>query len=247
MRMELAKSTSKLLPKIYRPYQSLRLRSRDRIKVLISHYDFVFKYGLGPLVLEAARSPAFIGSFEGKSGAVYEIRLSAASTLEREGELILQLYSDQRPLFSIAFTFYNDNGSWCVSVGCLQGPRGGDAQDRVRNATRDMFGLRPKALVVRLVREIGRTFGCKDLILVGNENRVLVRHIRKGTLLADYDGFWREIGALHRMDGDYQLSCQYIRLSDPLDMPSHKRSEARKRIALTDRAITAMLLGFNRT
>lgn len=246
MRIELAQATANLLPKIYRPYQSLRLRSHDRINVLISHYDFVFKHGLESIVLRATRSPVLLGSFVGKSDAVYEVRLSAASTLEREGELILQLYSDQRPLFSTAFTFYNNNGSWCASVGCLQGPRGDDAQERVRNATRDMFGLRPKALVVRLVREIGRTFGCKDLILVGNENRVLVRHIRKGTLLADYDGFWREIGAMRRMDGDYQLSCQHIRLSDPLDMPSHKRSEARKRIALTNRAIEAMFLGFNR-
>jgi len=246
MRVELAKAMPKLLPKIYRPYQSLRLRSRDRIDVLISHYDFICLHGLEPLILSATRSPALLGSFTGKSGAVYELRLSAASPLEREGELILQLYCDQRPLFSIAFTFYNSDASWCVGIGCLQGPKGCDAQERVRNATRDMFGLRPKALMLRLAREIGRTCGCTKAILVGNENRVLVRQIRSGKLLADYDDFWREMGALRRPDGDYQIPCENIRLSNPMDVPSHKRSETRKRMLLTDRAIEAVLRGFNR-
>jgi uncharacterized protein VirK/YbjX len=246
MRVELAKAMPKLLPKIYRPYQSLRLRSRERIDVLISHYDFICLHGLEPLILTATRSPALLGSFTGKSGAAYELRLSAASQLEREGELILQLYCDQRPLFSIAFTFYNSDASWCVGIGCLQGPKGSDAQERVRNATRDMFGLRPKALMLRLAREIGRTCGCTKAILVGNENRVLVRQIRTGKLLADYDDFWREMGALRRPDGDYQIPCDNIRLSNPMDVPSHKRSETRKRMALTDRAIEAVLLGFNR-
>lgn len=246
MRVELARAMPKLLPKIYRPYQSLRLRGRDRIDVLISHYDFICRHGLEPLVLSATRSPALLGSFAGKSGAVYELRLSAASPLEREGELILQLYCDQRPLFSIAFTFYNSDLHWCVGIGCLQGPKGCDAQGRVRNATRDMFGLRPKALMLRLAQELGRTCGCKKAILVGNRNRVLVRQIRTGKLLADYDDFWREMGAMRRPDGDYQISCENIRLSNPMDVPSHKRSETRKRISLTDRAIEAVLLGFNR-
>lgn len=246
MRVALATATPKLLQKIYRPYQSLRLRSQDRLDVLISHYNFVCQHGLEPLILSATQSPVLLGSFAGKSGSAYEVRLSAASTLEREGELILQLYCDQQHLFSIAFTFYRSDLIWCVGIGCLQGPSGGDAQERVRHATRDMFGLRPKALMLRLVRELGRTCGCKNAILVGNKNRVLVRQIRTGKLLADYDDFWQEAGAMRRPDGDYQLSCEKIRLSNPMDVPSHKRSEARKRISLTDRAIEAVLLGFNK-
>ncbi|MEO6920253.1 MAG: DUF535 family protein [Collimonas sp.] len=245
MHAKLAQATPRLLQKIYRPYQSLRLRSQDRMNLLVSHYDFIFRQGLASLTLQAAQSPHVLGSFNGKSGAVYEIRLSAIATLDREGELALDLYSDERRLFSVAFTFNGSEGSPGIGIGCLQGPRGTDAQERVRHATRDMFGMRPKSLIVRLVREIGRAYGCKQLILVGNQNRVLFHQIRIGQVLADYDDFWQEIGAVRRPDGEYQLSCEDIPAPDLLAIPSSKRSEARKRIDLTERAVQAALNGFS--
>ncbi|WP_211453380.1 DUF535 family protein [Collimonas antrihumi] len=247
MHARLAQATPRLLQKIYRPYQSLRLRSQDRMNILVSHYDFVFRQGLGPLVLHATQAPLLLGSFSGKSGTTYELRLSAIDRLDREGELTLDLCSDQKRLFSIAFTFHGNELTPCIGIGCLQGPRGSDSQERVRNATRDMFGLRPKGLMLRLVREIGRAYGCKKLILVGNQNRVMFHQIRTGQVFADYDDFWQEIGAIRRPDGEYQLSCDAIATTNLQEIPSHKRSEARKRIDLTERAIQATLTGFSRT
>jgi len=247
MHARLARATPRLLQKIYRPYQSLRLRSQDRLNILVSHYDFIFRQGLGPLVLRATQAPVLLGSFSGKSGAVYEIQLSAIATLDREGELALDLYSDQQRLFSIAFTFYGSELIPCIGIGCLQGPRGANAQERVRNATRDMFGLRPKSLMLRLVREIGYAYGCRKLILVGNQNRVMFHQIRTGQVFADYDDFWQEIGAVQRPDGEYQISCDAIDAPNLQEIPSHKRSEARKRIELTERACRAALTGFSST
>jgi uncharacterized protein len=110
-----------------------------------------------------------------------------------------------------------------------------------------MFGMRPKGLMVRLVREIGRAYGCKQLILVGNQNRVMFHQVRTGQVFADYDDFWQEIGAVRRPDGEYQLACDDIPVPNLLEIPSHKRSEARKRIDLTDRAVQAALCGFSGT
>ncbi|SFA93499.1 hypothetical protein SAMN04515620_108142 [Collimonas sp. OK607] len=247
MHARLAQATPRLLQKIYRPYQSLRLRSQDRLNILVSHYDFIFRQGLGPLILHATQAPLLLGSFSGKSGTTYELRLSAIERLDREGELTLDLCNDQKLLFSVAFTFYGSELVPCVGIGCLQGPRGSDSQERVRSATRDMFGLRPKSLMLRLVREIGRVYGCKKLILVGNQNRVMFHQIRTGKVLADYDDFWQEIGAIRRPDGEYQLACDAIAAPDLQEIPSHKRSEARKRIELTERAIQAALTGFSST
>ena len=246
-RVQLVKATPRLLQKIYRPYQSLRLSGRqDRLNLLLNHYDFVFQQGLDALVLRASTSPVSLGSFIGKSGAVYVIQLASVAGLDREGELTLMLCSDQQRLFSIAFTFHQDNLTPSIGIGCLQGPRGVDKQERVRSATRDMFGLRPKNLMVRLVREIGRAYGCKKLILVGNQNRVLFHQVRTGKVLANYDDFWQEIGATARPDGDYQICCDQIPLPDLASIPSHKRAEARRRIELTECAIHATLNGFSR-
>ncbi|WP_161539869.1 DUF535 family protein [Glaciimonas sp. PCH181] len=234
---KLASATPKLLQKIYRPYQSNRLRSLDRLSMLISHYNFVLAHGLAPLVLRAAESPLILGCINGKSGTVYSIELSSIATLDREGELALNLFVDQQRLFSVAFTFYGDNLQPCVGIGCLQGPRGSDAQDRVRFATRDMFGMRPKSLMVRLVREIGKAYGCQHLILVSNRNRVMQQQMRTGQIFANYDEFWRELGAMSRTDGDFQLSCSDIPDINLEQLASSKRSEARKRIALIQSAV----------
>jgi len=236
---KLASATPRLLQKIYRPYQSTRLRSEDRLNMLISHYNFVLKHGLGPLVLSAAESAVTLSRINGKSGAVYDIQLSSIATLDREGELALNLYCDQQHLFSVAFTFYGNELQPCIGIGCLQGPRGSGSQDRVRAATRDLFGLRPKSLMVRLVREIGKAYGCKHLILVSNRNRVMQQQMRKGQVFADYDDFWQELGAVRRADGDFQLSCDDIPETNLEQVPSHKRSAARKRIALIHSTVVA--------
>ncbi|HWW04730.1 VirK/YbjX family protein [Collimonas sp.] len=246
IRVQLAKATPRLLQKIYRPYQSLRLQHRRaRLNLLMNHYDFICQQGLAPLVLRASTSPVSLGSFTGKSGTVYEIRLASVATLDREGELALMLCCDRQQLFSIAFTFHHENLMPCIGIGCLQGPRGNDAQAQVRRATRDMFGLRPKSLMVRLAREIGHAYGCKKMILVGNQNRVLCHQVRTGKVLANYDDFWQEIGATGRPDGDYQLCCDEIPRPDLANIPSHKRAEARRRIELTEYAIQATLTGFS--
>jgi uncharacterized protein VirK/YbjX len=124
-----------------------------------------------------------------KSGIVCEIRFSAIATLDREGELALELCYGQQHLFSVAFTFYSSDLVSCIGIGCLQDSRGDNTQGRVRNATRDMFGLRPKSLMVRLVRELGRAYGCKTLILMGNQNRDLFHQICTTQVFADYGKF----------------------------------------------------------
>ncbi len=236
--MQLARATPRLMQKIYRPYQSIRLSIQDRFALLTSHYNFVLQHGLGSLTLRAANNPVLLVSFNGKSDTAYEIYLSAMATLDREGELVLELCSNQQLLFSIAFTFCNKELQPCVRVGCLQGPRGDDKQERVRAATRDMFGLRPKNLVLRLVREIAQEFGCKNLILVSNGHRVM-QYTRKDKLFANYDEFWLEAGAIRRSDGDFQLACDHIPVTNLEEIPSSKRSEARKRMALVANAAAA--------
>jgi hypothetical protein len=235
--MLLARSTPCVLQKVYRPYLTNRLRCSDRVDVLVGHYAFIIKKALGPIVLRAAESPVLLGELSGKSNDVYQLHLAAVDVLESEGELILRLSKGGILLYSVAFTFITHLEVTSVMIGCLQGPRGADALDRVRKATRDLFGLRPKNLLVRLVHQIAHKFDCQDLILVSNENRVLSRQTRKGLVFADYDATWEEIGAVRGQDGDFRLSCKTMPAPDIDAIPSKKRSEAKKRFALVDHAV----------
>lgn len=228
----LATAQPGVLKKIYRPYLNARLSCKQRLAVLSSHYDFIAKRGLGGLVLRAALRPVRLAEIAGKSGSVYQLELVAMGQMEREGELVLQLLSDGIVIYSVAFTFVADGVTPLVAIGCLQGGRSYGALQQIGFATRDLFGLRPKSLMVRLVQQIGREFGCSNLLLVGNANRVMHQQIRKGRVSADYDETWRELGAVPKDDGDYLLPCAELTAPDLAVIASSKRSAAKKRFAL---------------
>jgi hypothetical protein len=86
-----------------------------------------------------------------------------------------------------------------------------------------------------LVRQLGHAYGCERMLMVSNRNRVIYKAIRNGRVLADYDQLWEELGARLRPDGDWELDCALVAAPDMENIPSKKRSEARKRHELVSR------------
>ena len=230
----------RLVNKIYRSYFSTRLGCEDRLAVLQTHYDTVIGRGLAPLVAQAAQGPVELCRLEGKSGQQYRIELRAGGVLCREGELILQLAHGDDVLYSIAFSFLRHFGGIAIGVGCLQGKHGGGGLDQVRDATRELHGMRPKNLLVRLARQFGYDQGCEQMILVGNQNRVVTKSMKQGKVHADYDALWTELEAWRRPDGDFCLACEDLPEPRMAEIASKKRSEARKRHEMLAAAIEAM-------
>lgn len=229
---ELALTTPSILKKIFRPYMTKRLNCKTRLEVVRSHYALIAQQQLADLVLAAANAPVPLSQFTGKSATSYQLELLAVTTMEREGELVLQLRNQDSVLFSVAFTFFKCDGAACIAIGCLQGGRESNSLEQIRLATKDMYGLRPKTLLVRLVQQLGQQLLCKDLLLVGNKNRVVTQPLKKGKVFADYDSTWQELQAEPRPDGDFRLACVVLAEPDLSAIPSHKRSEAKKRFGL---------------
>jgi uncharacterized protein VirK/YbjX len=231
----------RLLHKIYRPYLTNRLDSRQRLEALASHYHFVLQHGLAALTAQAVQGGVELAAFMGKSDARYSVVLHAIVPMEREGELVLQLRCNNALVQSVAFSFLFDGAQASVGIGCLQGPQCGAGLELARNATRDLHGLRPKNLLVRLVHQLGFAYGCSQMLMVGNDNRPVRRQLRKGKVHADYDAFWQEMGAMRRQDGDYVLPCTPLAPPDLEQIPSKKRAEARRRHELLS-DVTGMVL-----
>lgn len=237
----IARLQPRLVHKIYRPYLSNRLDRHARLEALASHYHFVLRHGLAGLTAQAIRCGVELAAFTGKSELRYTVVLHAVVPMEREGELVLQLRCNDALVQSVAFSFLLDGADASVGIGCLQGPQCGDGLELARNATRDLHGLRPKNLLVRLVHQLGFAYGCRQMLMVGNDNRPVRKQLRKGRVHADYDAFWQEMGAARRHDGDYALPTAPLAPPDLEHIPSKKRAEARRRHdLLTD--ITGMVL-----
>ena len=233
-------SCPRLVNKIYRSYFSMRLDCQERLSMLQTHYNTIIRRPLTPLVTRAAQGPVELCRIDGKSGRKYRITLRAAGVLCREGELILQLGLGDDVLYSIAFSFLHHLDGIAIGVGCLQGRHGGGSLDQVRAATRELHGMRPKNLLVELVRQFGYDHGCEQIILVGNHNRVSTTSIKQGKVHADYDALWIELGAMRLPSGDFCLACEGLNELHIVEIPSKKRSEARKRYEMLVDAITAI-------
>jgi uncharacterized protein VirK/YbjX len=219
----------RLVNKIYRSYFSTRLGCQDRLDLLQAHYAVVIRQGLAPLVARAAHGPVELCRLQARADLDYRVELRAGGVLCREGELVLQLMHGEHLLQSIAFSFLRDGAGAAVGIGCLQGVPGGDGLERIRNATRELHGMRPKNLLVRMVRQFGHDLGCEQLVLVGNRNRVVTTSMRQGKVHADYDSLWQELQAARRPDGDFGLACEDLPAPRLEEIASKKRSEARKR------------------
>jgi uncharacterized protein len=204
---EVVHSPAAFLGKIHRPYLSARLGCGDRVDLLMNHYDTLFNRGFGSLLRQAMQKPLTAGRFSGKSGACYELQLSALEPGQQGGELALRLVSGGACIYSMTCIVTESDGKTALMVGGLTGMLTRGRESSIKQVTRDLYGCRPKDLMVTLARDLGRCFGCDKTLLIGNDNRIASseKHVCKKS--DDYDRTWRELQATRRPDGDYELPC----------------------------------------
>ena len=221
--------------KIYRPYLSRQLRCADRVNVLIEHYDFLSRAGLGDLVRSAALADVLLATLDCKSGVPAQVLLSAARDGHREGELCLKLRYQGETIFAASFVLIaSDGGQSGLMVGRLQGSACPAARELVRMATRDLFGARPGALLIALTRHIAERLGCARVVLVSNHNRIAINLWRRWRISANYDQFWLELGATQRADGNFEIAPLAVPDVDVNAVVSKKRAEARRKLSLLE-------------
>jgi len=229
---EYVRTSPKFLYKVYRPYNTRGLTPGQRLAAIRAHYEFVFRRGLGQTVARASLGPVRLAGIAGRSGLPYEIQLRTVDRFDREGEMVLQLVQGNDPLYTVVFTIAPRDGVAAISIGCIQGGRTEDAREAIRTATRELHGIRPKQLMVTLVRQLAHDYGCERVLMVSNRNRVVVKALRNGHVMADYDQLWEELGAGKRADGDYEMACAALAAPDMETIASKKRAEARRRFEM---------------
>jgi uncharacterized protein VirK/YbjX len=236
---ELTNSAPGLLSKIHKPYYSTRLGCSERVDLLMRHYEIVLGAGFSHHVRQALVRPITVASFVGKSNSAYRLELSAADSGNQAGELVLRLLSGDVCVYTISFIFTALNGKLHVNVGGLKGILATENNIGVKQITRDLYGCRPKDLMVSLAREIGGCLGCSTIILISNANKIPSAEKRACRKSSDYDQTWKEMNASISGNGDFELSCTHISSASE-NFPDTTRSMPTKRSALVDAARLAL-------
>lgn len=232
-----------LAEKIHRPYGYKSLDAGARADQLVAHYQLVLRPPCAPLLLMAMQRDAVLAEFTGKGGARYRLLLGSAQDLPKEGELMLRLECDGFSLLKTAFTFRHSNGVASLVIGCWQGNKCPTSRDRIRDATRDLWGLRPRDLLLAGMQGLAAACALKGMAGVGDAQHIY-RHWRKRRRIAQsYDALWADMGGIEGPDGLFSLPL--ARQRRPLNAyPSNKRGAAARRHALEDQVHVQLMAAF---
>ena len=207
--------------KYLRGYHSLRLGARDRLTLLTGHYAVLEDLFDGGTVAAAVSGRSIpLARLTGKDGTVYCVSVQRHMRYQFEGELTLMLTGPEAQDPLAALTFVLAPGQ--IRIAGLQGPAGEAAKQAVVAATRNLWGARPKALVLDALYAVARVVGVTDIAAVAARNHPLndINH----RMMADNDGFWSEIAQNQTRHRDYILPAR-LPVRDLADVPARKRKD----------------------
>ena len=137
-----------------------------------------------------------------------------------------------------------------LMIGSMQGPEPAvdNAQDRVRELTKEGHGLRPKSLLVQLVLQLAQSMGAAEVLAVRKRAHVFqakrYSSKQKANLQADYDELWQEFDA---RDVDANFVALQAQPRKPLEeIASKKRAMYRRRYEWLDLLVQGMTAWFAR-
>ena len=220
-----------LCSKLHRPYLTNSLENRDKVKAIIKAYEVLDKRFPEELLAKLYREGRLeLCTFRGKSDTEYKLFLNLYPAYEKEGEFILVCYNfEDKPLAKLTFGFLENS----IIIGGLQGLEKGEDTNLIKEATKNMYGVFPKRLVLEILYLL---FSEYEVIGVGREKHIYFSsHYRKkkeGKVHANYDEFWESLDGKEE-NGMWILPRKLERKSIE-EIPSKKRSLYQNRFNLLD-------------
>lgn len=169
------------------------------------------------------------------------VRLCRDHRFRKEGEFVLALHwaANGSRIMALAFAFESTPRGTVCRIGAIQGHT--DARAEIRDVTKALHGLRPKALLIALMQTLANELGCTAIDGVGlsihpHARKYLISGHGDRELHFDYDHTWSELGGEPRPDGWFALPLSPHRRPRS-DIPARKRASYQRRYELLDRVL----------
>ena len=232
-------------PRIYfkpfRVYMSTKWGKKERTKALLSCYAFIKQQPFLTRVIQEEKPiklAEFTMKYNGEKGQIY---LGYNERFRKEGELVVSLHCDsyQEAICEASFVIDKENEGWVCRIGCVQGNKSAETENAIKELQKQMYALRPKALMIFIIQELSRQLGCSALYGVGSKiqahNKKHFIHIEwLHKLSFSYDTLWKEADGSPDKDGWFKLPIQMQRKSME-EIKSSKRSLYRSRYEMLDK------------
>lgn len=241
---ELVRHEHCLLFRLQRPYLRAGLPRATRLSWLQDHFEWLWRHWpQGEVRAWYGGRARLLALLHESDAGIYALQLRLPGGRHaKEGELVMELVCNGMPLMMAAFTVHRYQGEMAIDIGCLQGLAAADALTRMRRATRDLHGLRPRQVVLLGLHALAAHYGiCRLLGVPAQAHVCRARRRTRTRVTADYDLYWREAGGV-------RCGLHYVIPSPALRRPlsqidARKRALYRRRYALEDSLCAAVARG----
>ena len=222
------------------PYVNNAWGVAERLDRIATNYEWLRSSPL-PQLARVKETPLSLLDLS-RVSADCHVLLDRPPWFKREGELVLELFKADLRVVSIAFLFGVESGAATIFIGAVQGIHGGISAESsleiYRNLTKEFAGLRPRSLLLEILKMLGRALRIHRLLAIADENRHH-RHRYFGAaeaakLRTGYNEIWLEHGGTpSAVPGFYELSLDPNR-RPASEIPARKRAMYRRRYALLE-------------
>ena len=232
----------RLIERAQHRYINRNMPRAARYAAIADHYRMVIA-ALPPAMFEAiyVTGRERLGTLPLKDGSPLAIELRRPTGRGREGELCLCLADEQGQMLS-SMIFSVADGGRTLLLGCVQGAHASLGREAVRELTKQCHGLRPKNLLLSLLRTFAGHYGITRMRGVANTAHPFAGQGDK--IKADYDSFWLECEGVADTQGFYELPVEEPVRDEALVVSKH-RSAFRQREALRREACTLLLVALD--
>ncbi len=217
------------------PYLHNAWQVPDRLDAVATHYELL--QGMETCLRQVDGGRSLLLANLGFMSEGVSVVVDRAPWFIREGELVLNLFLGDLRIASIAFALGRGQVGPKIMVGAIQGIHSGVSSEEslriYKEFTKTFEGVRPRSLLIDILRSIARHVGAVRIDAVADEHRHH-RHPYFGKraeskLGTNYNEIWLDHGGVaDAASGFFHLSIYPVR-KDLSEVPSKKRAMYRRR------------------
>lgn len=216
------------------PLVDIRWIARKRLEMLKLHHQEA--QTIGPATCLAMDETKPLVQCAGNLSEL-SICIERQGFFRREGQLALSVFHGSERMYSLAFLLSRQDNMRVAYVGAIQGVKQTDDNALYKSITRQAHGLRPRDLTISTFLLLCKALDVQDVFAVQNKHRQhwhrYFGQAANTRLSADYDAAWADHDGHLHATGFFRLPVG-LRMKDPQDISSKKRSMYRKRYALLE-------------
>jgi uncharacterized protein VirK/YbjX len=222
----------RLATKLQRPYVHCEWRVLERFGALMGHYDILPRIFSADVrqAIYCKDGIALIRLANPISDRQLDVRLFYHDQFEKEGELTLSIceVATGLRLASLTFCLAQPAHQRTMIIGGLQASRDPQTQVLIHDVTKEMHGLRPKALALWCLQQLAACWQVSRIEAIDDAHHVWRHWTKRRDFAASYDEFWSESDGRRLPGGGWELPRQLKQRTRAELKPNRRKAHERR-------------------